>query len=130
MRKLSTLLIIFAFGLLASATPAAQTASTAAPGPAAAKTVGADKCAKICHKIQLESWLKSEHAKEKKAECETCHGAGSGYMTIAVMKDPVKAKAAGLIAKPDKASCVACHKKGVADEALPKVHAHKAKPKA
>jgi len=96
---------------------------------AAADKVGADKCAKMCHKVQYTSWQASKHftAKEKGADCETCHGAGSGFMTLSVMKDAAKAKAAGLIAKPDKASCVTCHKGGVKDEDLPKVHAHKAK---
>ena len=125
MSKLSTLLVIFVLGLLSPTAVAGQTTS-----PAAGKTVGADKCAKMCHKVQYQSWLESEHAEDKAAECETCHGPGSGYMTIAVMKDPVKAKAAGLIASPDKATCATCHKRGVSDEALRTVHAHKAKPKA
>lgn len=124
----STFLFILAISLFGSTSLAAQTAGpvTAAGkgGTAAPTKVGAEKC-KVCHKVQYDSWLKSEHAEEKKAECETCHGAGSGYITLAVMKDPVKAKAAGLIAKPDKATCLDCHKKGVKAEDLIKVHAHK-----
>lgn len=128
MRIPSTLLFILAIGLFGSTSLAAQTkGSVAAPikaGVAAPTKVGAEKC-KVCHKVQYDSWLKSEHAEDKAADCETCHGPGSGYLTLAVMKDPVKAKAAGLIAKPGKATCTTCHKKGVKDGDLIKVHAHK-----
>jgi hypothetical protein len=102
----------------------------AGPAAAAATAVGADKCAKMCHKVQYESWLKSKHATaEKKTDCEACHGAGSDYMKLSVMKDPAAAKAAGLIAKPDKASCTAsCHKAAdITPEKIAGVHAHKAK---
>jgi len=85
----------------------------------------------MCHKVEFDSWSKTKHATaEPKAECETCHGNGADYWKMSVMKDPAAAKAAGLIAKPDKASCSKCHEKGVKDEDLPKVHAHKAKPAA
>ena len=92
--------------------------------------VGADKC-KMCHKVQFESWSKSKHATATpKTECESCHGNGADYMKMAVMKDPAKAKEAGLIAKPDKASCLAkCHKpEQIKDEMLATVHEHKKKP--
>ena len=123
MRIFSTLLFIFVIGLFGSAPLSAQTTTN--------KVVGAEKC-KMCHKVQYESWATSKHAltKEKGAQCETCHGAGSAYLTLAVMKDPVKAKAAGLIAKPEKAGCVGCHKKDVTDDSMKTVHAHKAKAKA
>lgn len=93
--------------------------------------VGADKCAKMCHKVQFESWGKTKHATaETKVECEACHGNGADYMKLTVMKDPAKAKEAGLIAKPDKASCLAkCHKpEQIKDEMLATVHDHKKKP--
>ncbi len=91
--------------------------------------VGAPKC-KMCHKVQFESWAKSKHAlAEKPADCEACHGNGADYMKLSVMKDPAKAEAAGLIAKPDKASCLKCHKPDeIKDDMLAKVHDHKAKP--
>jgi len=91
--------------------------------------VGAEKC-KMCHKVQFESWAKSKHATDKdKVDCEACHGNGADYMKLNVMKDPAKATAAGLIAKPDKASCLKCHKPDeIKDEMLAKVHDHKAKP--
>lgn len=92
--------------------------------------VGPEKCAKMCHKVQFESWSQSKHATvEPKASCETCHGNGADYMKLSVMKDPAKAKAAGLIAEPGKETCVAkCHKAAeFKDDMLEKVHAHKVK---
>ncbi len=92
--------------------------------------VGADKCAKMCHKVQYTSWAASKHATAaKKTDCEACHGNGAEYMKMAVMKDPVKAKEAGLIAKPTMASCTAtCHKPAeIKPDMLAKVHEHKAK---
>jgi len=95
---------------------------------AAPTAVGADAC-KMCHKIQYESWAKSKHATATpKVDCEMCHGNGSDYKAMATMKDPAKAKAAGLIAKPDKAACTAkCHKANFKDDMLAKTHEHKAK---
>ena len=92
--------------------------------------VGADTCAKMCHKVEYTSWAASKHGTAaKKTECETCHGNGADYMKMAVMKDPVKAKEAGLIAKPTIQSCTAtCHKPAeIKPEMLAKVHDHKAK---
>ena len=43
-------------------------------------------------------------------QCESCHGAGSDYKAIPVMKDKAKAVAAGLmIAKDDPKLCTKCH---------------------
>ena len=105
---------------------------SAPPAAAQHAAVGAAKCAKMCHKVQFESWAKSKHATapaDTKADCETCHGNGADYMKLSIMKDPVKAKEAGLIAKPDKASCTkSCHKPAeITDDKLATVHAHKAK---
>jgi cytochrome c553 len=109
---------------------AALAAVLQAPASAADHAaVGPEKC-KMCHKIQYESWSKSKHATaEKKTECETCHGNGADYMKITIMKDPVKAKEAGLIAKPEMAACVKCHTKPdeIKPEMLAKVHDHKPK---
>jgi hypothetical protein len=48
---------------------------------------------------------------------------------MSVMKDPAKAKEAGLVAKPEKATCTAkCHKPAeFKDEMLTKVHDKKPK---
>jgi hypothetical protein len=106
-------------------------ACSAAPALAQNTAIGSDKCAKLCHKVQFESWSKSKHAAgtgDKKADCETCHGNGSAFFKIALKKakDPAAGKAAGLIAKPDKTSCNKCHKPGeITDAMYAKVHAHK-----
>ena len=91
--------------------------------------VGADKC-KLCHKIEFASWEKTKHAAAK-VECEDCHGPGSNYKTMAIMKDPAKAKAAGLVVPTEK-DCKTCHEKtnvkveNYAD-AIKKVHDKKPK---
>ena len=117
--------------------------------------IGADKC-KMCHKIQHTSWLETKHAKatatakastEWKFEaacltchatnkdeamagvqCEACHGAGSDYKSIQVMKDRAKAVAAGMIL-PTQDTFNGCHdgkdhhKKEKLDKEI--VHKHK-----
>ncbi len=46
-------------------------------------------------------------------QCESCHGAGSGYKTLQVMKDKAKAITAGMKEYKDEAAinalCVTCH---------------------
>jgi hypothetical protein len=87
--------------------------------------IGADKC-RICHKIQFASWVETAHARRTPPlECESCHGPGSEYKAPAIMKDPEKAKAAGLVI-PSAAFCANCHKRGWNDDMLKKAHAHKA----
>ena len=106
-----------------------------AMGAAPHKVIGSDKC-KLCHKVEFASWSTTKHAKAwdslKPAEqskpdcvkchstdgtkampgvgCEACHGPGSDYKTMAIMKDKQKAHAAGLI-EPTEAVCVKCHNK-------------------
>jgi RecJ-like exonuclease len=111
-------------------------AALAARSADAAPTyIGADKC-KMCHKIQHSSWLETKHAKATEnaknakdmkyeaacltchatnkdeamagVQCEACHGPGSDYKSIQVMKDREKAVAAGLIV-PTQATCNGCH---------------------
>jgi nitrate/TMAO reductase-like tetraheme cytochrome c subunit len=95
--------------------------------------IGAKKC-KLCHKTEYASWEQTPHAKafdnlkpeeQGKAEClkchatggtadlpgvqcEACHGPGSEYKSMKIMKDQEAAIAAGLIL-PDEALCVSCH---------------------
>ena len=97
--------------------------------------IGADKC-KMCHKVQHTSWLETRHAKATETakastqwkfeaaclgchatnkdealagvQCEACHGAGSDYKSIQVMKDRAKAVAAGLVL-PTQDTCNGCH---------------------
>jgi RecJ-like exonuclease len=118
--------------------------------------VGAEKC-KLCHKIEYTSWATTPHAKAydvlkpedrtKKecyechvtggktdmpgVQCEACHGPGSEYKTMSIMKDKQKAIAAGLIIPTEK-ECVQCHNKKSPTfkgfnfaEMAPKVHAKK-----
>jgi hypothetical protein len=85
--------------------------------------VGNDNC-ETCHDVQFASWSESAHAARKPPlDCESCHGPGSEYSKNAVMKDPVKARAAGLVI-PERSFCSNCHTKGVTDDFLKKAHAH------
>jgi hypothetical protein len=123
-----------------------------------------DKSCKLCHKAEYDSWGLTVHAKawdvlkpeeQKNAECvechsigksksdsllvgvgcESCHGPGSEYKAMKVMKDPKLAAAAGLLPITE-ATCVRCHnqrspfyKKFVFAEALKTgVHEHPKKP--
>jgi hypothetical protein len=121
MKKLIALAAVAAFALALQALPSA----------AEHAAVGSAKC-KMCHKVEFDSWAKTKHATtEPKAECETCHGNGADYFKMgpAKGKDPAKAKAAGLVAKPEKASCTAkCHKPAdFKDDMMAKVHDKKVK---
>jgi len=90
--------------------------------------VGAAKCG-VCHKIQYASWSETAHAKRTPPlDCESCHGPGSEYKSLSVMKDPEKAKAAGLVL-PTATFCKTCHRQGWSDDLLQKAHAHKNPPK-
>ncbi len=96
---------------------------------------GADKC-KMCHKQQHASWLETTHAKATEAakasterkfeasclgchatnadenlpgvQCEACHGPGSDYKKMSIMKDKDMAIANGLVI-PTQATCDKCH---------------------
>jgi hypothetical protein len=97
--------------------------------------VGANKC-KMCHKVQHASWLETTHAKATEAakastdpefsaaclschatnadeslggvQCEACHGPGSDYKKMSIMKDLEAAKANGLVV-PSQETCDGCH---------------------
>ncbi len=85
--------------------------------------VGADTC-KACHPELFEAfrkdtphWKSYEDPKippERKG-CEACHGAGSDYKAMNIMKDRNLAKQNGLIIYENeeaiKALCLKCHKK-------------------
>jgi len=98
-----------------------------APGKAGVTRVGVDKC-KVCHKVQHTSWAASGHAKRTPSlDCEGCHGPGSEYKALSVMKDPAKARAAGLV-EPAAAFCARCHPGKLDPSFFAKVHAHKKAP--
>jgi len=97
------------------------------PAKEGLERVGAEKC-RLCHKVQHESWAASKHAQRTPPlDCESCHGAGSEYRTLAVMKDPAKARAAGLVL-PGASFCGKCHKGAWNPALIGKVHAHKVAP--
>jgi hypothetical protein len=95
--------------------------------------IGAAKC-KMCHKVQFTSWEGLAHAKAFErlepeeqgdaeclkchatganaelpgVQCEACHGAGSDYKSIKIMKEQGASLAAGLLV-PDQKTCESCH---------------------
>jgi YVTN family beta-propeller protein len=65
-----------------------------------------------CHATasDVEAWqLDPTFHIEDGVQCERCHGPGRSYMAAQVMFDPEAAKAAGLL-KPDRRTCMVCHK--------------------
>jgi hypothetical protein len=97
--------------------------------------VGAEKC-KMCHKVEYASWAETSHAKATDTakaatdreytadclkchatnadenlpgvQCEACHGAGSDFKKMSIMKDHEQAVAAGLL-EVSQATCDGCH---------------------
>jgi hypothetical protein len=87
--------------------------------------IGSTKC-KLCHKLQFDSWAKTAHAaRTPPLDCESCHGPGSEYKSLAIMKDSRKAQAAGMV-MPARSFCSKCHTSGWSDDLLKRTHAHKA----
>jgi hypothetical protein len=59
--------------------------------------IGDTKC-KMCHKIQHASWTESSHAGlDPVLDCESCHGPGSEYKKMSIMKNREQASAAGMV---------------------------------
>ncbi|HXK61974.1 MAG TPA: cytochrome c family protein [Acidobacteriota bacterium] len=57
----------------------------------------AAQCLKCHATVPAAGAAKPTFAKEDGVQCETCHGPGSDYKTMAIMKDRAKAVAAGMI---------------------------------
>jgi hypothetical protein len=81
----------------------------------AAKAMGVEKPAEDPHCLKCHAPL-ADKAPELKAEgvsCETCHGPGSAYRKLNVMKDKAEAVKNGLVlyGSPEaiKAQCLKCH---------------------
>ena len=75
-----------------------------------AKPQESDACLK-CHVTghgKAAALFEPTFKKEEGVSCESCHGAGSDYKAMNVMKDLAAAKAAGLVI-PDEKTCTACH---------------------
>ena len=72
---------------------------------------GAPECL-ICHAtafgVKPDLVAKEPLSMENGVSCEGCHGAGSLYKKLSIMKDREKAVAAGLV-EIDAASCTGCH---------------------
>jgi hypothetical protein len=66
-----------------------------------------------CHIITATPAADSKMNPKEGVQCETCHGPGSAYKGMSVMKDHAKAVAAGMTDLKDKAKieaqCVKCH---------------------
>ena len=87
-----------------------EAAETAKKSGIAGNPQQAEQCLK-CHitGYGAESGLfDTGFLKEEGIQCEACHGAGSDYYSMSVMKDKAKAMAAGLI-MPTKEVCLKCH---------------------
>lgn len=67
------------------------------------------KCIK-CHSTaaSVDASLIETLTFEEGVSCESCHGPGSGYKTIPIMKDRAQSMAQGLIL-PDEKVCRKCH---------------------
>lgn len=80
-----------------------------------------------CHATasEEEDWQRGEefHLADG-MQCEACHGPGSEYKTLAIMKDPAQARSAGLV-MPGKEFCATCHQGVWSEDLLRQVHAHK-----
>jgi hypothetical protein len=90
-------------------------ALTSAKAAEAAKAMGSDKPSEDPKCLKCHAPL-SEKAPELKAEgvsCETCHGPGSAYRKLNIMKDRALAAQNGLVlyGSPEaiKAQCLTCH---------------------
>ncbi len=70
------------------------------------------QCVK-CHTLGTEADendIKASFDKNQGVQCESCHGPGSGYSKLSVMKDKEKAISKGLIIHTEKEKfCVQCH---------------------
>lgn len=85
--------------------------SIAAAGGSSTPAVETPACLK-CHTLTDADASKMEETFDIKqgVQCETCHGAGSEYKKLSIMKDKQKSIDAGLIIHTEKAAfCTGCH---------------------
>ncbi len=65
-----------------------------------------------CHTTAATATLPeitSVFRKSDGVQCESCHGPGEDYSRFSVMINPDKSRREGLIAVPDKQTCLVCH---------------------
>lgn len=75
----------------------------------AAETEACLKC-HVLGKTMDPSEFESSFSKEDGVQCETCHGPGSEYKKLSIMKDKQKSIENGLIVHTDGAAfCTSCH---------------------
>lgn len=75
----------------------------------AAETPECVKC-HVLGKDIVESELESTFDKTEGVQCETCHGPGSEYKKLSIMKDKQKSMENGLVVHTEKeAFCTQCH---------------------
>jgi RecJ-like exonuclease len=145
-----TFTIIAALAIFMAPTFAQEKAAAPAAPAAKHTYVGASKCMMCHKKDNVyPTWLDSQHAKawdslkteDQKNEkcvachstgknaagelltgvqCEACHGPGSDYMKMSIMKDKKLAVEAGLII-PDEKVCKKCHNENVPPQFASKV---------
>lgn len=84
-------------------TPKADEIAKAKGGKKAIETPACLKC-HVGDNALVESAFKADGV-----QCETCHGAGSEYKAMAVMKNKEEAKKKGLIVPDGEKFCVTCH---------------------
>jgi hypothetical protein len=93
-------------------TPEADKIAMAKYGKKAVESEGCLKCHASGHGVDAKL-IGAKFKIEDGVQCETCHGAGSGYKSLKVMKSREESVKNGLIAWKDKAeikaSCVKCH---------------------
>lgn len=65
------------------------------------------KCHVTGHGMPAEK-LTDKYKVEDGVGCESCHGPGSDYWKMSVMKDQAQSMAAGLVL-PDEKTCIKCH---------------------
>ena len=65
------------------------------------------RCLK-CHSTGFGASHLDSFSADEGVGCEACHGAGSGYLAEAIMRDPPAARAAGLNPDP-RQTCKGCH---------------------
>ncbi len=68
-----------------------------------------DKCLR-CHVTGYKEPTADKYSMEEGVTCEACHGPGSDYWKMQIMKDKKKAMANGLV-EPSEELCVKCHNK-------------------
>lgn len=143
MKKITACIAIIAMILLAASVLFAD------EGEKKYDYIGANKCKMCHKKDGTHTtWLETKHAKAFEAldadaqknqecvgchttgttakgellegvQCEACHGPGSAYKSMKIMKDPELAMANGLML-PDTTTCMGCHNENVPEEFQPK----------